>query len=450
MSAIQPWADAFQAHHASLPGAGAPWLASLRQQAMARFADLGWPSSRQDGWRHTSLAALADAAGGWAGNGLSSPAGSLPAETLTAAQTLLRQVRADDADGNWLVFVDGTHVPQLSQVGALPDGVRLDTLADVLQSDPAALEPYYGDAEQGTAATALNTALAGQGVFLTLARGVTLDAPLHLVFLSVTPARTTFVRNLIAAEQGASATVVEHYVGLDAAAVLSHAATRTFVARDARITHLKLQQEGVQSFHLGSLAVTQQGGSSHQSHSLSFGARLARHDISAHFQGKHCDTLLNGLYLVDGKRHVDHHTLIDHAHPDGISHEYYRGILGDSARGVFRGRILVAPGADRTDAVQRSDSLLLSRLARSDAQPELEIYADDVKCAHGATVGQLDEDSLFYLRSRGLGRDQAYSVLVYAFAAEALGRIENPALRQHAVGAIRKLLPGGDIPGELA
>jgi len=181
---------------------------------------------------------------------------------------------------------------------------------------------------------------------------------------------------------------------------------------------------------------------------MSFGARLARHDISTSFAGDHCETLLNGLYYVDGRRHVDHHTLIVHAKPHGVSREFYRGILGDTARGVFGGRILVAPGADKTDAVQRSDSLLLSKLAQADTRPELEIYADDVKCAHGATVGQLDEDRMFYLRSRGLDEVHARNVLTYAFAAQSVDRIEPEALRGKVIAAIRALVPGGAALGE--
>jgi Fe-S cluster assembly protein SufD len=220
------------------------------------------------------------------------------------------------------------------------------------------------------------------------------------------------------------------------------------LAPDARITHIKLQQETEQAFHLGILDVEQAKGSVFNSHSMSFGARLARHDIVTTFTGQRCETLLNGLYYVDGRRHVDHHTLIGHAQPHGVSREYYRGILADTARGVFGGRILVSPGADGTDAVQRSDSLLLSRLAKADARPELEIYADDVKCAHGATVGQISEESMFYLRTRGMNEADARNLLTYAFAAQALERIEIASVRERVADAIRMLLPGEALVGE--
>jgi len=448
MSLVDPWVQAFAAQRVATD---APWLAALRQDALTRFADAGWPTLRQDGWHHTSLAAVADAAAPWLHDGgLARPDAALSADALAQAQTLLDPIRpADDAD-HWLVFVDGAYAPQLSRIGSLPGGVRLAVLSEMLRTDPAALEPYYGDAAQGAPVMALNAAFAQEGAFLHVAQGVALQTPVHLAFLSVAPGRIGFYRNLIAVQAGASATGLEHFIGPDAAAGLTHTATRVCAARDACVTHAKLQQEGLQRFHLGSTVAAQEAGAQLQAHSFSLGARLARHDVAACFDGKRCHALLNGLYLLDGKRHVDHHTLIDHAHPECVSQETYRGILSDQARGVFRGRILVAPGADRTDAEQRCDSLLLSRLARADAQPELEIYADDVKCAHGATVGQLDEDSLFYLRARGLSREDAHSVLVYAFAQQALTRITSSAVRAYASRAVRTRLPDGGTLGDMA
>ncbi len=256
------------------------------------------------------------------------------------------------------------------------------------------------------------------------------------------------------AEAGAQATVVEHYLALagDAAdaATLTNAVTRVQAGPDARITHMKLQQESAQAIHLATIDAAQARGSTFESHSLSFGARLARNDIVTRFDGEGCETLLNGLFHVDGRRHADHHTRIEHAHPRGTSREFYRGILDGAARGVFAGRIVVAPGAMRTDAQQRTDNLLLSPQAEADARPELEIYADDVKCAHGATVGQIDEASLFYLRSRGLDEAHARNLLTYAFATEALARIGLAPLRRRAAASIRVRLPGGELLGELS
>ncbi|MGB3288351.1 MAG: Fe-S cluster assembly protein SufD [Burkholderiaceae bacterium] len=432
MSAMQSWVTGFADRTSGSAGAGLPWLSAMRRRAIERFAAEGWPTTRLEDWRHTSLAALEQQS-------------FLEAGQAPAAEWV-RDLRGGEA-GHWLVFIDGRYAPELSDIGSLPAGARIQPLSVALEQVPEQVEAVFGNELEGASTAALNTALAADGAFISLARGVALEQPVHLVFAATSPQAASFPRNLIVAEGAAQAVVMEHYVGQGSGASLTNAVTRVKLAADAHLTHLKLQQEDQQAFHLGAINVEQAKGSVYNSHSMSFGARLARHDIATSFAGDHCETLLNGLYYVDGRRHVDHHTLIDHAKPHGLSREYYRGILGDTARGVFGGRILVAHGADKTDAIQRSDSLLLSRLAKADARPELEIYADDVKCAHGATVGQLDEDSMFYLRSRGLDEVHARNVLTYAFAAQAVDRIGPEALRGRVAAAIQSLVPGGAALG---
>jgi len=437
MSALQPWTADFQGRMASAPGFGAPWLTALRRRAIERFADEGWPTPKNENWRHTSLAVLAQ-----------QEFSAAPAAATAAGQ--VRALRQGEDGGHWLVFVDGRHAPELSEVGSLPDGATIASLSQQLASAPEQVEPYFGGEQDGESTAALNMAFASDGAFIHLAAGIELEQPVHLVFVTAGAPVASFPRNLVVALAGARATVVEHYLGEGGGSTLTNVVTRVHVGVDADITHFKLQQESKDAFHLARIDAAQERNSVFNSHSMSFGARLARNDINTRFNGARCETLLNGLYYVDGKRHVDHHTGVDHAHPFGVSREYYRGILTDAARGVFTGRILVAPGADRTDAVQRTDSLLLSRLAKADARPELEIYADDVKCAHGATIGQLDETSLFYLRTRGLTQAHARGLLTYAFAAQALERISLEPLRRRAALAIRSLLPSGESLGELA
>lgn len=435
MSAVDIWAEAFTSRGAGLPGARLPWLAARRKQAIDRFAAEGWPTSKQDNWRHTSLAPLAQQT----------------FSNVDGAAVAGVQCPYTDADeGHWLVFVDGSYVPGLSRIGGLPAGVVVAPLSQMLAESPESLEALYGTETDGASTAALNLAFASDGAYVGLSRGVVVEQPIHLVFMTASKAAASFTRNLVQAGAGTHASIMEHYVGQGAGASFTNTVTRMKLDADAHVTHLKLQREDVEAFHLGVIDVQQGKSSVFNSHSMSFGARLARHDIATAFGGEHGETLLNGLYYVDGKRHVDHHTLISHDQPFCTSHEYYRGVLDDTARGVFRGRILVAPGADKTDAVQRSDSLLLSRLAKADARPELEIYADDVKCAHGATVGQIDADSLFYLRSRGLDEALARHVLTYAFAAEAITRIESDPLRQRVVGAIRALAPANAQLGDFA
>ncbi|MEO6985138.1 MAG: Fe-S cluster assembly protein SufD [Paralcaligenes sp.] len=435
MSAVQTWVGEFQRRAATLPGARAPWLSARRQRAMDRFAEQGWPHSKQENWHHTSLALLAQQT-------FEAPQARADAKALLDA---LRQAE----DGHWLVFVDGRHEPGLSQVGALPEGARIDTLAALLDAGYDDIQEFFGADDDGASTQALNLALAADGAVIRLAQGVALEAPVHLVFIASAKG-ASFPRNLIIAEENSQATIVEHYLGAEGAVTFTNAVTRSHLGTGAHITHAKLQEEGEQAFHLQAIETIQTKDSVFNSHALSFGARLARTDIGTRFNGDGCETLFNGLYYANGRRHVDHHTRIDHAKPHGTSREYYRGILDGSARGVFAGRIYVALGADRTDALQRSDNLLLSRLAEADTRPELEIYAEDVKCAHGATVGQINEDSLFYLRTRGYDVAHARNLLTYAFAAEALARIPLDSLRRRAALAIRARLPGGELLEELA
>lgn len=423
MSKLPAWVTEYAQTLAVAPA----WLNSQRQQALERFAAEGWPTTKLENWHHTSLAFLDQVAY------------KRPVSADVATQ--VKAIQQSEA-GNWVVVVDGHYVAELSLLVDVPAGVTVGALSAHLNDE--GVEAHYGAAEAGTSVTALNLALAEDGVYLHVPRGVIVEQPIHWLFINTCAEGASFPRNMIRVEAGAVATVVEHHLSAsDALASLNNVVTQVVVDEDANLTHVKFQQENAQALHLADLSVTQQKSSRFESHSLSFGAKLARHNIRTQFLGERCETLFNGLYYVDGRRHVDHNTTIDHAVPNCISHEYYRGILIDMARGVFSGRIVVGKGADGTDAVQRSDSLLLSKLARSDARPELEIYADDVKCAHGATVGQLDEESLFYLRSRGLSEEEARNLLIYAFAVSSLDRIRHDALRARATASISALLPGG-------
>lgn len=432
---LQTWSDCFGARAPALPGAQLTWLAQTRRRALDRFMTEGWPTTRIEAWRHTSLSPLA-------------------AQVFQDGdpQPVADQVAAlrGEEPGHWLVFVDGVHDAALSDVGELPAGVTVSALSASWDQDADAIQAVYGQADQGYSTSALNLALASDGAWIRLARGVAIEQPIHVVCVAASPKAAHFLRHLVVAEAGAQATVVEHYIGVPGAANFRHATTRLQLDRDARVTHIKLQQESEQAWHLGEIETTQGHGSYFGSHSVSLGARLARHDIITHFADERCETMFNGLYYVNQRRHVDHHTLIAHEKPNCVSHENYRGIMADTGHGVFCGKILVAEGADGTDAIQRTDSLLLSRLAKSDARPELEIYAEDVKCAHGATVGQIDADSLFYLRARGIDEAHARDILTYAFAATSVARIEVPVLRHHVEHALRGLLPGGSFMEESA
>lgn len=432
---LQHWSARVQAGASSLPGARAPWLADLRQRALDRFMTEGWPSTKHKDWRHTSLAFLQQQTF----DGKPGKAAGFSIDSLRQGQS-----------GHWMVFVDGRFDAALSRIGDLADGVRIAPLAQVMSSAEPDLEAALGEAEEGGSPAALNLALAADGAYVEVPARVSLSEPLHLVFIAAGNDTASFPRNVVLLGQGAQATIIEHYIGVAEQVTLTNSVVRGRLERDAKLTHLKVQQEQAEAFHLANIDIQQEQGSTYESHSISFGARLARNDIATRFNGRQCHALLNGLFYADSRRHVDHHTRIDHAQPDSTSHEFYRGILADAAQGVFTGRIQVREGADGTDAVQRSDNLLLSRTARVTTQPELEIYADDVKCAHGATVGQIDEESLFYLRSRGLSEAHAHGVMTYAFAAQALQRIAIEPMRRRVATTVRNLLPGGQLLGEIA
>lgn len=428
MTTLPTWVNPFVEQTANQAGADAAWLTELRQQALARFAKEGWPTNRIEAWHHTSLASFEK--------------NSYELSPAANASDLFATCKNDE-DGYWMAFVNGQFKPELSNIDALENGVVIESVATMLADNDARLVDIYGQVDKGFSPEALNLALAKDGAFVRVSQSVKVDKPIHLVFITSDEGEqsATFTRNFVALEANAHATVVEHYLSNEQYQGLTNTVTRIWADQDANLVHLKLQNQSKQSVHLGAIDVEQEQASHYESHSLAFGARLARTGIQTNFNGEQCHALLNGLYYVDGRRHVDHSTQIHHIKPNCTSHEYYRGIMADRGRGVFSGRIVVHEGADGTDAIQRSDSLLLSKMARTDTRPELEIYADDVKCAHGATVGQIDKDSLFYLRTRGLDSKDALDILIYAFAAAVLERIQSDTLRERAAAGIHSLLP---------
>jgi Fe-S cluster assembly protein SufD len=288
------------------------------------------------------------------------------------------------------------------------------------------------------------------GAYLHLQRGTVLEAPVHLLFIATEAGSASHVRNIIVAEAGAQATVIEHYCGVDDTLYFTNAATRIFAAENAAIAHHKLQQEASGAFHVAGIHALQSRDSRLESHSFSFGAGLARNDISTVFDASGCEATLNGLYLVGGHQHVDNHTRIDHRQPNGTSRENYRGVLDGMSHAVFNGKVIVHPGAQKTNAYQINHNLLLSKDAEIDSKPQLEIFADDVKCNHGATIGQLDETQFFYLRSRGIEAAVARNLLVHAFAHDVIEHIRVASLRTRLEHLLLTRLPQVDRMKELS
>lgn len=425
---------------AVLPGAQAPWLTKIRSAALERFAQSGFPTIRDEEWKYTSVAAIEKHAF------LALPDGG---KSNSATAALVESQALNNGTGHLLVFHNGRHAPELSAPGSLPAGVTLCSLTDALEKTPDVLEPYLSNNERQTVFGALNTAFMADGAYLHLASGVVLEQPVHLLFITTEADAAISPRNLIVAEAGAQATVIEHYAGADGVVYFTNAMTQIFAAENTAIEHYKLQQEAAQAFHIAGIHAAQGRGSRLASHSITLGAALARNDITTAFNAPGGEATFNGLYLVGGKQHVDNHTRIDHLQPGCTSHEYYRGVLDGRARAVFNGKVIVHPGAQKTNASQANHNLLLSRDAEIDTKPQLEIYADDVQCTHGATIGQIDDEQLFYLRSRGVEEAMARGLLIHAFAHDVIERIRVASLRSRIEQILLTRLPQGDRIKEL-
>jgi Fe-S cluster assembly protein SufD len=340
-----------------------------------------------------------------------------------------------DAPGTTLLAVSGAAPFLLDGSQALPDGVIVCGLADAWERFPSLVELELGCSanSKGNAFAALNTAFLRDGAFVYIPPGITIEAPIYVRFLVAASNENHSCvwhrRTLIVCGDGSKATVVEDYSGSPGSVYFTNAVSELAIGENARLDHFKVLQEGNEAFHVHALRVRQRHASSFASCSISSGAKWARNEVGVVLDGENCECTLNGLYVADGDRLIDNHTRIDHARPRCASHELYKGILSDRARGVFNGKIHVHPDAQKTDAKQNNHTLLLSDDAVIDAKPELEIYADDVKCTHGASIGQLDEEAIFYLRTRGIDREAARRLLVFAFANDIIGRISVDALR---------------------
>ena len=400
------------------------WLFPLRKAGMARFAELGFPTMRDEDWRFTNVAPIA----------------TLPFKPVfqPERQGLTREIVAQFTFGSLpasrLVFVNGHYVAEVSAAGKHPQGVIVSSLAAALSNDSGLIQKHlarYAQTENNAFA-ALNTAFFQDGAFIYVPASKTLEAPIHLLFISTSkePGATSHPRNLVVAEKGGQAVVLESYVSTIDAPYFTNAVTELVLGEGAVVEHCKFQDEGLSAFHVAAIHAQLGRGCNLISHSIATGARLSRNNIRTVLAGEGIECVLNGLYLAKGDQLADHHMVVEHAQPHCNSHEYYNGILDGRSKGVFHGRILVRQAAQKTDAKQTNKNLLLSEDATADTKPQLEIYADDVKCTHGATIGQLNEESIFYLRARGIGAETARRMLIHAFAGEITDRIRHVAARE--------------------
>lgn len=413
-----------------LPGENLTWLQSIRQQALEQFEQAGLPTKKVEDWKYTSL---------W---DLSQQHFSHLVETDAIDASQCDDIVLLD-DAYRLVIVDGQFSESLSQIKDLPLGLTVEAFSRSVERAEHTLGQQVDISKPGL--NALNTLLMKDGLMVHVAANKIIDKPIELLVVNTgkTEHLATHLRNMIVLDESAEATVVEHYVGLNEAASFTNVITEVVLAEKAELNHYKLQQEAMNAFHIATLAAKQAEGSQWNNNNISLGAQLARNDIHSRLEGENAHVTLDGLYLLNEEQHIDNHTRIDHLVANTTSNELYKGVLDDNSHGVFNGKIIVHKDAQKVDSKEYNHNLLLSRGCEIDTKPEMEIYADDVKCGHGSTVGQLDADQLFFLRARGLDETSARSLLTHAFAVEVLERIPSETIRQAMSDVIEERLPRG-------
>ncbi len=416
--------QAFERFTGNGGGHGPTGVLASRRQAFARFTQAGFPTIKDEEWRFTPIAPIVRAS--WRLDRESA------GRKVSVAE--LAPFRFGDPDWCTLVFLDGHFAPGLSHRPPLGDGIRVEPFAEALARDPGLVEGSFvrTTAPGLPAFAALNAAFVTEGAVVRIPAGVQLEQPLQLLYVTTEAVAGAAVqlRTVLQVERGARVQLVETYAGLERAEVLSNVVTEVGVAPGAWVEHTRIQQENPAAYHIGLTQVEQGRDSHYRSFTLAEGGAIARHDLRARLSGENVETLLYGLYLGRGEQLVDNHTVIYHDQPNCRSWEVYKGILDGDSRAVFNGKVLVQPEAQKTDAKQTNRNLLLSAGAKVDTKPQLEIFADDVKCTHGATVGRIDESAFFYLQSRGISRDHAQRILTYAFAAEVVNEVASAPVRQ--------------------
>ena len=426
---LQTYLETFSDFERVAVGHDQPWLRNLRAEAFARFCQVGLPTTRDEDWRFTNISAIAQTQF------------RLAAKT-TVAKDSLAGLRFTEAACQ-LVFVNGHFAPELSSLDKVQKGVTVNGLAKEIAAKSAHVENHLGRYLniQRDAFCALNTAFAEDGAFVHVRRGAAVEHPIYLLFVS-TPTDAPSMnhpRNLFVVEEESQVAIVEDYVSLgDTAGSLCNTATELVAKDGAIVSHYMIEREDKQSFNISTLRIEQGRNANVASHSVLLGGGIVRNNVHPVLAGEGTECLINGLFVGNGKQHLDNYMLVEHAKPHCSSRQFYNGILDDSAHGVFHGRIIVHKDAQKTDAKQTNRNLLLSDSAQIDTKPQLEIYADDVKCTHGATIGQIEENALFYLRSRGIDETSARKLLLMAFAGECLDRMREDSVRS----SIEKLLNG--------
>ena len=417
---LRTYLDSFTALQKRLAGQPA-WLKDLHEDAFARFCEVGFPTTHDEDWRFTNVSEIARTEF------------KLPQQTKISSREI-EQFKASGFAAQ-LAFVNGYFASELSSLGGLPTGVKVNGLAEEIRNKSANVEAHFGRYlnTKRDAFCALNTAFADDGGYVHVRKGTVAKGPIYFLFISTASDRPlmTHPRNLIVIENEAQATIVEDYVSLRESTAFCNTATELVVGENAVVSHYMIEREHTKAFNISTLRIQQGRSANVSSHSLLLGGGVVRNNVHPVLAGEGSECLINGLFIGNGRQHLDNYMLVEHASPHCGSRQFYNGILDDHAHGVFHGRIIVHKDAQKTDAKQTNRNLLLSDDARIDTKPQLEIYADDVKCTHGATIGQIEENALFYLRSRGVDEVSARRILLLAFANECLDRMAASAARDH-------------------
>ncbi len=438
---MEAYQESFERLDNAFSGNGKGWLRPLREEAFRRFLELGFPTNRDEDWKFTNVSPLAQ-----------TPFIPPPEGRANVTLADIEPFIFPGLNGSRVVFVNGRYSPELSFLRALPNGVTFANIARALTTERTSLESHLGRYAdyRNDAFSALNTAFLEDGAFVHLSRGAVLSEPIHLLHVTVPngAASVVYPRNLIVAENGSQGILIEDHVSLGDAPLFSNGVTEIVAGQDSVVTYYRFEREGMQAFHVSTLRVQQGRNSSAALHSVLLGGGLVRSNIHPVLAGEGSDCLINGLFMGTGRQHLDNFMKVEHASPHGNSRQFFNGILDGRSRGVFHGRIIVHPNAQKTDAKQTNRNLLLSEEAQIDTKPQLEIHADDVKCTHGATIGQFDEESIFYLRSRGIDEDAARALLLFFFAGERLQLMKVEPVRKHLEALVTQWLLQTRCPEE--
>jgi len=415
----------------SLNGGKAKPVHELRRSAISKFSELQFPTTRDEEWKYTNISPLLKH-------------DFVPVQKSAEDYDVeVNHFLFDKMEHSLIVFINGMYSSGLSKIKDLPKGVIVKSLSEAIKEDNPIVKRHLGQYAdfKNHIFTSLSAAFVQDGAFIYIPDGKVVEDPIHILFLTISDNQKILVqpRNLFVAGKNSQFTIIEHFASTsDEDIYFTNSVTEIVTEENAFVDHLKVQEESKKAFHIGRMDVHQERNSNFVSHLISFGAAISRNDFNSRFNDDGGESMLNGLFLIEGTQLFDAHTLIDHAKPHCNSHEHYKGILMGSSRGVFNGKVIVRKNAQKTNAFQENNNIILSDDALVNTKPQLEIFADDVKCSHGATIGQLDNDAMFYLKTRGIGVDRAKAILIHAFASDVVRYIKVNAVREYIESILKK------------